>query len=237
MNLSIQYGTETLTFQVQFRKRNTLSIEIVPPENITVIAPIGSTEDEILATVKSKAKWMVQKLFEIREIEYKKRKKEYVNGEAFLYLGRNYSLQIILDSTVKTPFAKLYRGKLFVTAPTKEEASIKTAIEAWYRKKAIERITERVKYYQSYLEKKPRSIKVKEQQKRWGSCNSKGDLMFNWRSVMAPANVLDYVVVHEMCHLIYFNHSTEFWKIISEVLPDYKKRKELLKNYGVRYDI
>lgn len=100
MILSFQYGTETLSFQVQYRNRRTLCIEIEPPEQITVIAPIGSTEDEILSTVKSKAKWMVQKLFEIREIEYQKRKKDYVNGEAFLYLGRNYSLQLILDGGI-----------------------------------------------------------------------------------------------------------------------------------------
>jgi predicted metal-dependent hydrolase len=237
MNLSFQYGTEILSFKVEFRKRKTLGIEVQPPENIIIIAPIGSSEDEILETVRSKAKWIVQKLFEIREVEYKKRNKEYVNGESFLYLGRNYSLQIVLDANTKSNFAKLYRGKLLVTTQAKDEAKIKAYIEAWYRTKALKRITERVNYYQTYFDIKPKSIKVKEQQKRWGSCNSKGDLMFNWRSVMAPANVLDYIVVHEMCHLVYFNHSADFWNLLSGILPDYKKRKELLKNYGVRYDI
>ncbi|MEI7885590.1 MAG: YgjP-like metallopeptidase domain-containing protein, partial [Clostridia bacterium] len=90
MRLSYDYGTEKLEFEVIFRKRKTMSIEVEAPKVITVILPEGKTEEEILETVKKKSKWIVQKLFEIREIEYRKSNKEYVNGEAFNYLGRNY---------------------------------------------------------------------------------------------------------------------------------------------------
>lgn len=136
MKLSYEYGTETIEFDVEFRKRKTMSIEIEPPNKILVISPQGKSKDEILETVKTRSKWIVQKLFEIREIEYRKSEKEYVNGESFIYLGRYYSLQILLDEECDQPKAKLYRGRFYVTLKTKDEDLIKQALEKWYKGKA-----------------------------------------------------------------------------------------------------
>nr|WP_207789036.1 M48 family metallopeptidase [Neobacillus terrae] len=101
----------------------------------------------------------------------------------------------------------------------------------------VQKVTERINYYQHYFKKKPSSIKVKEQQKRWASCTSKDELLFNWRCVMAPSPVLDYIVVHEMCHMLFKNHSQNFWDLLASVLCDYERRKEWLRNFGVRMDI
>jgi predicted metal-dependent hydrolase len=237
MRLSYQYGTERIEFDVIFRKRKTLSIEVEAPSVITVIAPEGRTEEEILQSVKTKSKWIVQKLFEIREIEYRKYDKQYINGEAFLYMGRNYSLQIILDEKVRLPETKLSRGKLCVTSYSKEEAVIKKAIENWYWDKAKEKVKERVKYYQSQFDVKPKRIMIKDQLKRWGSCTKDQQLFFNWKCIMAPSPVLDYIVVHEMCHMVYMNHSKEFWGLLKRVLPAYEQWKEWLKNNGIKYDL
>lgn len=116
MKLKFQYGTQEIEFTVIYRKRKSISIEIEPPTIITVIAPEGSNEDIILSTVKTKAKWITQKLYDIREMEYRKRTKQYVNGESFLYLGRNYSLQLEVGNINKV---KLYHGKLIVTLKKK----------------------------------------------------------------------------------------------------------------------
>ena len=85
--------------------------------------------------------------------------------------------------------------------------------------------------------KKDKGIKIKEQQKRWGSCTSKRELLFNWKCIMAPSPVLDYIVVHEMAHMVYMNHSKEFWHLVKKVLPDYVQRKEWLRNNGIKYDL
>lgn len=237
MKLSYEYGTETIEFAVEYRKRKTLSIVVEAPRAITVIAPVGSTEDRIMETVKAKSKWIIQKLFEIKEMEYRKRNKEYINGESFIYMGRNYSLQIVVNETIREPETKLSKGKFFVTVPSKSDDAIKLALENWYKDKAKEKIAERIAYYQPSFDINPKRLVIKDQQKRWGSCTKSHELLFNWKCVMAPSAVLDYIVVHEMCHMVYMNHSKEFWQMVKKVLPDYEARKELLRNYGVRYDL
>lgn len=237
MKLGFDYGTQKIEFDVIYRKRKTLSIEIEAPNTITVIAPEHENQDRILETVKSKAKWITQKLFDIREMEYRKRQKEFVNGESFLYMGRNYSLQLKIDDSMKKPITRLFHGKFIITTSTKNQEVIKASLEEWYKQKALEKITERIEYYQSYFNQKPKSIKIKDQQKRWGSCNKNNELFFNWRCIMASAYVLDYIIVHEMCHMVHLNHSTDFWHLVGRVLPDYEKRKEWLKNYGIRMDL
>ncbi len=237
MKLSYEYGTQTIEFTVVHRKRKTLSIEVEAPGYITVIAPEGAAEEKILKTVKSKSKWIVQKLFEIREMEYRRNNKQYVNGESFIYMGRNYSLQIVLDENITLAEAKLIRGKLYVYTHSNDEEVVRRAIENWYKDKAKEKIQERIKYYQHYFDIKPVRVKVKEQKKRWGSCTANKELLFNWKCIMAPSPVLDYIVVHEMCHLAYMNHSKEFWQMVKRVLPDYESRKAWLRNNGIKYDL
>lgn len=237
MRLSYDYGTERIEFEVVFRKRKTLSIEIEAPRKITVISPEGKSENEILEAVKTKSKWIVQKFFEIREMQYTKRDKQYVNGESFIYMGRNYSLQIILDEKVYFPKAKLFRGKFYVTSYTKDQDIIKQTLENWYRDKAKEKINERIEYYQSQFDVKAKKVVIKDQEKRWGSCTKDNQLLFNWKCIMAPSPVLDYIVVHEMCHMVHMNHSKDFWHLLKRVLPDYEQRKNWLRDNGIKYDL
>lgn len=237
MKLSYTYGTKTIYFEVLFSNRKTLSIEIVTPGVITVTAPNNTKEEDILNIIKKKSFWIIQKLYEIKSIQHEKKDKEYVNGESFLYLGRNYSLQIIIDESLSKPFTKLLRSKFYVYTPLKTDEMIKNSLKQWYKEKAEEKITERIKYYSSYFDEKPEIIKIKEQKKRWGSCTSKKELLFNWKCIMMPSTVLDYVIIHEMTHLIYMNHSKEFWNMIKKILPDYKERRLLLKNNGIKYEL
>lgn len=237
MKLSYDYGTQKIEFTVVYRKRKTLSIEVEAPNTITIIAPLGTSEQGILEVVKPKSKWIVQKLFEIKEVQYLKTNKQYVNGESFTYLGRKYSLQFIHDENITFPEVKLLRGKLVAYANNKDEESIKKAIKNWYKEKAKVKIQERINYYQDYFKIKPSKVLIKEQQKRWGSCTSKGELLFNWKCIMTPSPILDYIIVHEMCHLVHLNHSKEFWQLLKRVLPDYEERKGSLKNNGIKYDL
>lgn len=238
MKLKVQYGTKELVFKVEFKDRDTMSISVEPPNDILVVAPTGTPEEDIKGIVKSRGRWIVQKLFEFRNIEAKRINREFVNGESFMYLGRNYSLQIHVDETLQNNFkVKLFRGKFHVYVKEKSDEIIKEAMETWYREKTEEQVRKRIKYYQKFLEKKPNDIKVKEQKKRWASCTSKNELLFNWRCGMAKATALDYIVVHEMCHMYYKNHSQEFWDLVASVMSDYESRKEWLRDYGIRMDL
>lgn len=237
MRLSIKYGTRTIEFDVTYKDRKTMEISVEPPDKVSVAAPSGTSEEAVVNKVRSKAAWIVQKLYTFRDMEYLRIPREFVNGESFMYLGRNYSLQIDINRDIKKPDVRLYQGKFHVSAPGKDENVVEHAMEQWYREKTLEKALERIKYYQHFFKRKPADVRVKEQQKRWASCTSKDELLFNWRCVMAPSHVFDYIVVHEMCHMYYKNHSQEFWDMLASVLPDYERRKEWLKNYGVRMDL
>jgi predicted metal-dependent hydrolase len=237
MKLEFEYGTTNIAFNVVFKNRKTMEIAVEPPDIITITAPIGTKEEQIIEKVKGRGSWIIQKLYSFRHMHYQPIPREFVNGESFMYLGRNYSLQIEIDLKVKKPEVKLYRGKFVVTSNNKYEENIKRAMEEWYRDKAKEVIERRVKYYQKFFNVIPINIKIKEQKKRWGSCTSKNELLFNWRCIMAKSNALDYIVVHEMCHMYYKDHSKNFWELVASVLPDYELRKEWLKNYGIRMDL
>ena len=154
-----------------------------------------------------------------------------------MYLGRNYSLDIRVDENIDNISVKLFQGKFVVNTYIKDEDLIKKAMENWYREKTLAKVKERVSYYSSYFNNEVTTVKVKEQKKRWASCTSKNELLFNWRCVMAPVFVLDYIVVHEMCHMEYKNHSKDFWNRVYAVMPDYEVRKSWLKNNGIKMDI
>lgn len=237
MRLKFDFGTRIIEFDVVFKNRKTMEIAVEPPDIITVTAPNGAKEENIIEKVRDKGSWIVQKLYSFKHMNYQPISREFVNGESFMYLGRNYSLQIKVDTLAKTPEVKLYRGRFVVTANNKEEALIKKAMEQWYRDRAKDVIEQRVNYYQRFFNIIPNGIKIKEQKKRWGSCTSNNKLLFNWRCIMAKSNVLDYIIVHEMCHMYHKDHSKDFWQLISSVMPDYESRKEWLKNYGVRMDL
>lgn len=111
------------------------------------------------------------------------------------------------------------------------------AIIKWYLDKAKEKIPERVAYYEKFFVEKRGRIEIKDQKKRWASCTKEGNLTLNWKGIIAPANILDYIIVHEMCHLRYMNHSKEFWEMLGRVLPDYEGRKEWLMNNGIKMNV
>lgn len=235
--MKFQYRAKTIEFEVHRRDRKTLEIRIEPPDQICVAAPKYAKDEEILRAVQSKRKWIIEKLSELESIGSSKKEKEYVDGESFLYLGRNYSLKIIENPKVKSPVVKLYRGKFCIETNTKDPDKLRQAMEHWYRQKTLKKVLEQVKYFQDYFSVKPRSVKVKEQKKRWGSCNSKGDLMFNWRISMAPLSVIRYIVLHEICHIVHFNHSRDFWTLLERIMPHYMEKKEWLGRYGVMLDL
>lgn len=237
MELKFDYGSRIITFNLIYRKRKTMSIEVETTGEVTVIAPVGASTDDIIEKVKSRAGWIVSKQYESKFINDTKIEREAVSGESYMYLGRNYSLDIRVDENIDNISVKLFQGKFVVNTYIKDEDLIKKAMKNWYREKTLAKVKERVSYYSSYFNNEVTTVKVKEQKKRWASCTSKNELLFNWRCVMAPVFVLDYIVVHEMCHMEYKNHSKEFWNRVCAVMPDYEVRKLWLRNNGIKMDI
>ncbi|EOD01838.1 M48 family metallopeptidase [Caldisalinibacter kiritimatiensis] len=233
MKLSIQHKNRIILFTVEYRKRKTLEIRIIPPDKVLVICPKGLSKDKIIELVSKKANWIVKKLKELESIEYNLVEKKYEDGEVVKYLGEDYYLHINIVKNKNKAVIEINKDKLNITSPMKDKELVKKILKDWYKKQANKVVKERVEYYKDIIGVKPNKVKAKEQKRIWGSCTSKGNVYFNWRLIMAPIHIIDYVVVHELCHLIHMNHSKEFWKLVESVIPDYKERKEWLKKYGV----
>ncbi len=117
------------------------------------------------------------------------------------------------------------------------EVIIKDNLEKFYKEQAIDVLKERTDYYSNILKVAPKNIVIKNQKTLWGSCSSKGNINYNYKIVMAPLEILDYIVVHELCHLVYMNHSKDFWDLVESIIPDWKKRRNWLKENGYKLKI
>lgn len=175
--------------------------------------------------------WIYQKLAEKRIFEQDYPEKEYVAGEGFHYLGKTYQL-ILVDND--NPL-RLYRG--FFELSRKDSKNGREVFIDWYREHALNIINQRINRYSDRFQKKPEGVRVIDLKYRWGSCTSGNTLNFHWKTILAPMRILDYIVVHEMVHLVEKNHTPEFWEIIKAILPDYEERKEWLKINGKYLDI
>lgn len=233
---SVEYQGQIIEFEIEYRNRRTLAIHVRPPGNVMVFSPQGIPAYEIRSRVRSKGIWILKKLEEVKLLDPEKYKKRFKNGESFLFLGKNYDLKIISNGR-KIPRVFFSNNLFYLETGVFGKESLRKAMEKWYREKAEIIINDRVEIYSGRIGKSCRSARVKEQKRRWGSCTAKGNLYFNWRLAMAPPGIIDYVVVHEMSHLVHADHSERFWDKVGSILPDYKKRRKWLKENGMRLDI
>ena len=207
-------------------KRKTIGIQVTDDASVIVKAPVNASDEIIKNVILNHKKWIEEKKKEIEERDPKFFPKEFVNGEGFLYLGRYYKLQIVEDQDIPLKFDNGFYLSIDAL-PYAEETFIN-----WYKNKAYEKISERVSWYAQKRNLKYNKIKITNTQKRWGSCSKKGNLNFSWRIIMAPLPVIDYVVVHELVHLIEKNHTRAFWNKVKMLMPDYNKYKDWLNKNG-----
>jgi predicted metal-dependent hydrolase len=199
-------------------------------EDGVVVVPRTLTQERIKRLLDDKKLWIQQKIALHPQAKVTN-EKQYVSGEAFSYLGRNYRLKV--NEGELTPI-KLSQGRLTMSAPkgSSEPKLIKYALTSWFRRRAELKLREKIMRYSPIVGVETNSYKVKDFQSRWGSCTPSGRVDFNWKIIMAPNRVVDYVVVHELCHLKQHDHSPKFWKLVENIMPDYAESKEWLRVHG-----
>lgn len=213
-------------------RRKTVSIFIERDGSVRVLAPASATDEKIEAAIKSKEYLIFTKLAKWKELNQGKVKREYVNGQSFLYLGRNYRLKL----TENQDIALKIKGGFFLL-DKKYLPQAEKVFKKFYKEKALLKIQERIKVYEDKFSIKPTSIKVLELRNRWASCTSTKGLNFNWKCVMAPVAVLDYIIMHEMVHLKYPNHSADFWNELDKKMPNFREQENWLKRNGVKMSL
>jgi hypothetical protein len=212
-------------------KRKTLCLEVTRDARLIIRAPLWTGEEVIKDFVLRKRVWIAKKLKRARN-SFLASHKTFREGEFFSYLGRSYRL-IAVDEPVNKVF--FFDNNFFVSRSAIN--NVRSLFIDWYRRQAYRLIKERVLYYHALTGLDFNCFKISRAAKRWGSCTSKNNLLFNFRLVMAPLPVIDYVVVHELCHLAVRNHSRKFWDKVGKVLTDYRVCKAWLKENGYSLNI
>ena len=211
--------------QIIHSKRKTLALIVKPDGSVIVRVPLRASQKSIREFIDSNAKWIEKKRAQALAA-LPAMPKQYAAGEIFYYLGNPYPLEIVKGQ--KKPLLLHVNFRLAESAQSKA----RLAFERWYRTQARQILAERVDCYASQYDFQYKKIGITSARTRWGSCNANGGLNFSWRLILAPMEAVDYVVVHELVHTVFHNHSKRFWTRVEAILPDYEERRKWLRKNG-----
>lgn len=223
---------DDLNITIHKAKRKTVSVFVERDGSVSARVPENISETELQEVLKAKEYQIYKHLAEWDQMNENSVLREFVSGQSFLYLGRNYKLKIVDENYNKLIFNKgiFYLGKQDVLKG-------KDYFISFYKEKLKQKVIPLVKKYQEQLGVSANDVKVMELQHRWASCTKKGNVNFHWKCAMAPMDVLQYIVVHELVHLIHLNHTKEFWNEVDKILPNYHKHQHWLKINGAGMDL
>jgi len=231
MRQCLQYGNEEICFQVSrvATRKLKIAIHVYPNGKVQVDAPVDADSAKISDAVRVRARWISKRLEEIRERNLHVLPREYVSGESYFYLGRRYLLKVV-ESPGEAGRTKLAGRYLQVFTPSVEQALVKRFVKGWYRARAKELFARRLSALAEqivWLRDIP-PVKLLTMRIQWGSCSPSGVVVLNPNLVKAPRECVDYVILHELCHLKEHNHSQKFYRLLTELMPDWEKHKTRL---------
>lgn len=210
---------------IERSNRKTLSLAVMKDGNVVVKAPLSVKDETIRRFVEDKQNWIKEKLFIISQTKAKF--DDVVSYKKFLLYGNKYSLILADVKRIET------NDQFQIVLPKKtEQDKVLKALKTWYKKIAKQILADRLAFLESRVKLKSTVMKITDSKGRWGSCNSKGLICFNWRVIMLPPAIIDYVIIHELCHLVEMNHSKNFWKLVEKFLPKAPELKAAIKEYG-----
>ena len=225
----VKYGDREIAYAVEFCRRKTLEISVMPDSAVQVRAPQGATLEAIAQKVQKKAPWIVEKQNWFAKFPKAPPPRQYLGGETHLYMGRRYRLKI---EKGKERLVKIDGGFIRVVSADIHPATIKKILDQWLRERAKAQFE---KVFLACLARfspssAPVRLQIRDMKTRWGSLSKGGILTLNIKLIAAPKECIEYVVVHELCHLKYPNHDKKFYRLLETRLPDWEKRKQKLEN-------
>ncbi len=229
MEHSIKYGTRTIRFTIIKSDRTTFGVTVYPDRTVIVLAPEKRTTPEIIERFRKKLPWVTRYLDYFEKIIIPTREKKYISGETHYYLGKQYRLKVISSVIDKV---SLQRGYITVyTKQKKDTDKTKKMLTQWYKDQSIEVFAKQIKEYQPKFAKygiADPDFCIRTMQTKWGSCSRKGMLTLNSSLIINALPLIRYVIIHELCHLVYFNHTKDFYTLLSRIMPEWKKNKAIL---------
>lgn len=229
-----QLAVDDLTLEVrESSRRKTLEITVDRDGELVIAAPRGTDERLLRDFVLEKRLWIYRKLAEKAERRRRLPRKECVNGEGFLYLGRSYRLKRVPPEEQDAPL-KLVAGRFQLREDALADA--REHFVRWYSARANDWLTARVKEHARRMGVEPAGVKVQDLGYRWGSCGKGNRVYFHWKTILLPRHIAEYVVVHELVHLHEPHHTPAFWRRLERAMPDYEQRKAWLARHGIEVE-
>ncbi len=230
---SFRYGDEHIRFVVRHAsgRQARIAIHVEPDGRVLVDAPMGTSDTAVLAAVKTRARWISQHLQEIKARSAHVLPREYVSGESLMYLGRRYRLKVVVDANASASTSACMRGAYVeVTTPARESAVIRAALDAWFRARAAEVFAQRLQAVATSLHwvRQLPPLRLQAMKVQWGSCSPAGRITLNPHLVKTPRECIDYVLLHELCHLRHHDHSQRFYRTLDSHMPQWRSIKARL---------
>lgn len=237
MDAQIQIGERTLAYQLKRSpRRRTVAISIHPEQGLVVYSPARLSAKWLEEVLLQKAAWILSKTQEAEHARAQVAQPRWAAGETLPYMGTAYPLRVTHDPAptgIRLDDDVIVLNLPFEFPHLVGPERIRAEVLGWYREQARRVLMNRVRHFLELTGLHARIVRVKDQKRRWGSCSAEGALNFNWRLILAPPEILDYVVVHEICHLRMLNHSPAFWRLVGGVLPDFRERRAWLRHNGL----
>lgn len=227
MTDAIQFGSKSIAFHLKYSVRKTLGITVTPDMEVLVKAPENTSIEKVKEKLRKKAPWIIKQLSFFLSFQPKTPQRKYISGETHLYLGRQYRLQVKIGNEESVKL----KGR-FIEVTTSEKSRTKDLLNEWYLQHA------RIKFHavaQPLIEKfkkhkvEPSSIVLRDMPTRWGSCTPRGKIILNPELIKAPRGCIEYVIIHELCHLIHHDHTQKFIDLQSKEMKDWEKWKMKLE--------
>lgn len=229
MEQRLQFGQKVILFTVQYAERRSLGLQVHPDSTVHAIAPLDTPMSDIFRKVKTKAGWILKQQEHFASFLPLTPPRRYLNGETHLYLGRQYKLRQVASQENRV---RLYRGQMEVHVPLDTPEAVEEALRLWYKEKAravFEGLLADILYKTPRFREKKWTLHVKTMQTRWGSCSPAGRITLNTELIKAPKACIEYVILHELCHLDYPSHNKKFYRLLASLMPDWERWKERLE--------
>jgi predicted metal-dependent hydrolase len=229
----LRFGESHTTYEIVRCDRKTLGVVVSPDGTVVVRVPFNAASTRVTDFVDRLKPWIFKHL-----IRYQQAcpDRKFVTGEGLPFLGKKYKLEVAVGGAAE-PGVTLEGSRLQVTVSRQlseedRRNAVKRALIGWYKQQAQQVLPQQLCVVSARIGVSPEAVKVKHQARRWGSCTAKGVISLNWQLIMAPPEVIDYVVIHELCHLKVHNHQRGFWDLVARYQPDYKKLRKWLREKG-----
>ncbi|WP_188938004.1 M48 family metallopeptidase [Puia dinghuensis] len=233
MQHQLTFGNRQIHFALEYTKRKTMAVKVHPDRRVEVSAPLNANEEEVRENIRKRAPWILRQIDQFNEYLPKTPPRRFISGETHLYLGRQYRLKVISDIHDSI---KASRGQLWMYSQNVDPQILRKRLYDWYRQKAyvlfnelLKEIFPKFKRYQI----EPPVLTIRLMSRRWGSCTTKGRIILNLELIKSPKGCIQYVITHELCHIVFPHHGKHFQQLLYKMIPDWRKWKERLEHNSI----